>query len=70
MITYKKTGEKMTLVHLIREMNDMLTQDMEGEEVVNCYNNIMMDQIEYLGDDEYYEFRKVSHAENDGRHDA
>ena len=47
----------MTLVHLLREMNDMLTHCMEGEEVVNCYNNIMMDQIEYVGDDM---FRKVT----------
>lgn len=68
MIKYKKAGEKMTLVDLLREMNDMLTHDFEGQEVVNCYNNIMMDQIEYLGLDEYHEFRKVSAAKNDGRH--
>ena len=48
MLKYKKAGERMTLVHLLREMNDMLTHCMEGEEVVNCYNNIMMDQIEFL----------------------
>ena len=62
MMTYKKAGEKMTLVHILREMTDMLTHDMEGEEVVNCYNNIMMDDIEYLGESEPYsilEFRKV-----------
>ena len=60
MITYKKAGEKMTLVHLLREMTDMLTHDMEGEEVVNCYNNIMMDEIEYLREaDNIFEFRKV-----------
>ena len=56
MLTYKKAGEKLQLPHLLREMNDMLTHDMEGEEVANCYNNIMMDQIEYLGNDV---FRKV-----------
>ena len=56
-LKYKKAGERMTLVHLLREMNDMLTHCMEGEEVVNCYNDIMMDQIEYVGDDM---FRKVT----------
>ena len=65
----------MTIVHILREMNDMLTHDFEGQEVVNCYNNIMLDQIEYLGDsfneagfDDGLEFRKVTAAENDGRH--
>ena len=64
MLKYKKAGEKMTLVHLLREMTDMLTHDMAGEEVVNCYNNIMMDQIEYLGEDDHYEFRKISDSES------
>ena len=68
MITYKKAGEKMTLVHLLREMTDMLTHDMEGEEVVNIYNDMMGDKIEYLADDGYYEFRKASSIDNDGRH--
>ena len=57
MIKYKKAGEKLQLPHLLREMNDMLSHDMHGEEVANCYNNIMMDQIEYVGDDM---FRKVT----------
>ena len=47
----------MSLPHILQEMVDMLINDMHGEEVANCYNNIMMDQIEYVGDDM---FRKVT----------
>ena len=47
----------MSLPHILQEMVDMLIIDMHGEEVANCYNNIMMDQIEYVGDDM---FRKVT----------
>mgnify|MGYP001316524527 CR=1 FL=1 len=68
MIKYTKTGEKMVLGDVLREMNDMLTNDFEGQEVVNVYNDMMGDKIEYLVDDGYYEFRKASSIDNDGRH--
>lgn len=57
MLKYKKAGDKMALPHILQEMVDMLINDMHGEEVANCYNNIMMDQIEYVSDDM---FRKVT----------
>ena len=68
MIKYTKTGEMMTLTDVLGEMNDMLTNDFEGQEVVNIYNDMMGDKIEYLADDGYYEFRKVSSHDTDGRH--
>ena len=65
---YTKPGEKMVLGDVLREMNDMLTNDFGGQEVVNIYNDMMGDKIEYLADDGYYEFRKASSIDNDGRH--
>ena len=68
MIKHTKTGEMMTLTDVLGEMNDMLTNDFEGQEVVNIYNDMMGDKIEYLPDDEYYGFRKASSIDDDGRH--
>ena len=67
-IRHTKAGEKMVLGDVLREMNDMLTNDFEGQEVVNVYNDMMGDKIECLADDGYYEFRKVSSHDTDGRH--
>ena len=67
-VKHTKTGERLTLGDVLREMNDMLTNDFEGQEVVNIYNDMMGDKIEYLADDGYYEFRKVSSHDDDGRH--
>ena len=68
MIKYTKTGEKMVLSDVLREMVDMLTNDFEGQEVVNIYNDMMNDQIMYLANDGYYEFRKIKSHDDDGRH--
>ena len=72
MIKYKKAGEPMSLPHILQEICDMLVNDMEGLEVVNCYNSMMMDQIVYLGDDHAeesdFQWRKVSSHDKDGRH--
>ena len=66
MFKYKKFGEKMAIADVLCEMFDMLLNDFEGEEVANCYNNIMMDQIEYVSEDD--EFRKIKSHDDDVRH--
>ena len=50
MIKYKKAGQEMTIIDVVREINDCLEGCMEGDEVTNVYNDTMMDSIEYIGD--------------------
>ena len=46
MIKYKKAGQEMTIIDVVREINDCLEGCMEGDEVTNVYNDTMMDSIE------------------------